>query len=165
MSQITIRLYPFYITESDTSLVDAVLKGLFPPGKQISESILGSVAIEILDESGCELDQRPPVLIPGFVDFAKALLENHPAFGFVADIHGNDFYRYALLAASGDMTAVQTGEQGVIVAQGEPYIAVAMAELEKFKTFAITRTDTVEMTLECHLHDLTEYLLFKPETL
>jgi hypothetical protein len=163
MSQISISLFPFYIPDCDTSLVDAVLQGLFLKDTPLPEGFMRTVGIEVLDEDQ-NPEERPLVLIPGFVDFARKLLTNHPNFGYVASI-SNEFYRQALLASAGDISAVQKGDNGVIYTKGEPYLALIAEEVAKFEAFARERSSSCQMTIECHCHDLTRYLLFQEPSL
>ena len=158
MNQITVRLYPNYIRDCDTSILDAVLLGLLPKTGALPEQFLSCLAIEVLDEAGNEADSRPLVLIPGFVDFAKKLFSQHPHFVYVASIF-DDFYRQAIIAVSGDITAVQTGANGMIFANGNAYLERAQEEVEKFFLIANERGDADEGVHLCHLADLKEYLL------
>jgi len=157
MNQITISLYPHYLTNCDTSLLDAVLKGLLPRNGKISEGFMGCLGIEFFDESGTDIDERPPVLIPGFVDFARKLLSNHPDFVYVTDL-SDPFFENALMAVSGNITAIQRGDQGVIYASGGAFFKRASEELERFEEFALKRTDCAEFSRVSHALDLREYL-------
>ena len=158
MNQITVRLYPNYIRDCDTSILDAVLLGLIPKSGALKEEFLSCLAVEVFDDSGNEVDSRPPVLIPGFVDFAKKLFSQHPHFVYVASIF-DDFFRQAIIAVSGDVTAVQAGDNGTIFANGNAYFQRAQEEVEKFILIASERGAADDCVHLCHLEDLKAYLL------
>ena len=157
MNQITVRLYPNYLNNCDTSLLDSVLLGLLPKEGTISEGVMGCLTVLFFDENGGADDKRPPVLIPGFVDFAKKLLTNHPDFVYVTDL-SDPFFENALLAVSGNISAIQTGDKGVIYASGGAFFKRAAEELERFEDFALNRTDCAEFSRVSHALELREYL-------
>lgn len=157
-SQIQVSVYKGEIETNETDLLDAVLRGLLNyPGK-LSDAFLSSVAVVLVDDVTDKIDPMPFVLVPGFTDFARKLLEKYPDFCFVADVYESRFFHDMLLALSGNIATVQQGETGRIYASFEQYALLASAEVERFRAICVERTDIDPVSLEICESDLIDYL-------
>lgn len=156
-SAITIQLLQSELDNFHGSILRPVLEGILPKTGPLPEDHISCIAVEILDETGENVDSRPPMLIPGFVGFAKNLFDAFPDFIYVADIF-HDFYRHAIIAASCDMTAVESGKNRTVFVDAEAYIQRAQAELRHFEQLCAERCDFSEVVYETHQIDLAEYL-------
>jgi len=150
---ILVKLRPYAIEAGETFLLDAALTGLRALGcTEVSMSCLG---VQIIDAP----DATPLILMPGFVDFAKKVHAAHPDLAFFADLSG-DFYRSVIMALSGDLTAVQSGDQGKVYVKGDHYLTQAMNEVDRLEAIG-SKHQIPSHVLETHCEDLTEYFLEK----
>lgn len=159
---INIALYPGAFAAGDFSPIDAVLEGLLlRPGK-ISESLMASVQITVVQENLEDVETGPFLLMEGFVDFAKKLHARFPDFVFFASTN-NRFYLDFLIALSGDVSAVQTGSEGRLLV-GDPikFFDTVRSEVAHFEQFCAARCDCSEQVRGIHAAELTEYLSIVP---
>jgi hypothetical protein len=96
-------------------------------------------------------------LLPGFTAFAKKVLSTHLDFGFFADLD-NSFYRSLVMAISGDLAAIQSGNKGTVFFSGDGFLPLAMAEVERVVHLG-AKHEIHETVMDIHADDLTEYLL------
>jgi len=148
---IIVNIRPYEIEKGEAVLLDAVVSGLRAGGySDINQTCL---AIEIIDGP----ENTPAILLPGFVGFAKKVLSTHQDFGFFADLN-NSFYRSLVIASSGNLTAVQSEDKGTVFFNGEGFLPLAMAEVERVVQTGV-RHGIHQAFMDMHADDLTEYFL------
>ena len=150
---ITINIRASSIEDGEIFLLDSVLTGLKTRG--YTEVSLTCVAVEVPDAPA----DTPLILLPGFVNFARKLHAAHPDYGFFADIN-NDFYRNVVLALSGDVAAIQSGDKGTVWVNGDSYILHMLSEVERVMELGV-KHKVNSLVMDIHREDLTAYLLEK----
>ena len=154
-----ITLYPGAFTCPElTEELEAILAGLLVVPGKVSESLVGAIEVNIYQENLTDFEEGPFILMEGFVDFAKRFNARFPDFVFYASLD-NRFYLDYLTALSGDVTAVQKGDQGRIVLQDPVrFFELAESEISRFGCFCIERSSVCEHVRKVHQVDLAEYL-------